>query len=493
MRFAARFCAVMLLTLLFAGLATAAVTVTLSSKTGPPTTNLQVGGTGFPLSTTVDVYFDTSDMALAVTDATGAFSGIGIVVPASAVPGAHWVTAVARGTSGTAAQAAFTVQANWAEFHYSALGRGRNPYENVLTPTTVGNMDLDWTYTTAGALTSSPAVVKGVVYVGSADDNIYAINGSSGALVWKYATGKSIVDSSPAVVGGTVYIGSSDDNVYAINASKGTLVWKYKTGGAVNSSPAVANGVVYVGSSDDNLYAISTSTGALDWKYKTGGAVNSSPAVANGVVYVGSDDGGVYALDASTGIEYWDFTTGGKVFSSPAVANGVVYVGSDDSNFYALNISNGTVVWQFAGTGAFESSPAVANGVVYVGSDAGAFYGLNARNGGQIWVVTSATAVVVSPPAFAAGMVYFGLGSRVYAVENVVTPQFLWTGTTGAAVVSSPAVANGVLYISSEDGRLHAYDLTAGNMAKHFKPPARPKPAMLRPNLELQPSNSPLS
>ena len=42
-------------------------------------------------------------------------------------------------------------------------------------------------------------------------------NPSSGALSWTYTTGGA-VDSSPAVVGGVVYIGSSDDKVYALNA-----------------------------------------------------------------------------------------------------------------------------------------------------------------------------------------------------------------------------------------------------------------------------------
>jgi outer membrane protein assembly factor BamB len=57
------------------------------------------------------------------------------------------------------------------------------------------------------------------------------------------------------VANGVVYVGSDDDGLYALNAANGTLLWSYTTGGAVESSPAVANGVVYVGSGDDNLYA----------------------------------------------------------------------------------------------------------------------------------------------------------------------------------------------------------------------------------------------
>ena len=62
------------------------------------------------------------------------------------------------------------------------------------------------------------------------------------------------MDSSPAVANGVVYVGSTDNNIYALNAGTGALLWKYTTG-AVQSSPAVANGVVYVGSTDGNVYA----------------------------------------------------------------------------------------------------------------------------------------------------------------------------------------------------------------------------------------------
>ena len=68
----------------------------------------------------MDIYFDTTDEALASTNTNGAFSGIAISVPASAVPG---VTAVER-LSGRSAQTAFKVISNWAEYRY-ASGRDR--------------------------------------------------------------------------------------------------------------------------------------------------------------------------------------------------------------------------------------------------------------------------------------------------------------------------------------------------------------------------------
>jgi hypothetical protein len=102
--------------------------------------------------------------------------------------------------------------ADWVMFRsdpsHSGFGTG-NP---VLTPT------LLWNYTTGNWVGSSPAVVDGVVYVGSLDGNVYALNAVNGAKLWNYLTG-NLVGSSPAVVGGIVYIGAWDSSVYALGAS----------------------------------------------------------------------------------------------------------------------------------------------------------------------------------------------------------------------------------------------------------------------------------
>ena len=58
-----------------------------------------------------------------------------------------------------------------------------------------------------------------------------------------------------------VYVGSYDKNVYALNAKTGVKLWSYATGDIVASSPAVGNGVVYVGSYDKNVYALNAKTG----------------------------------------------------------------------------------------------------------------------------------------------------------------------------------------------------------------------------------------
>ena len=90
------------------------------------------------------------------------------------------------------------------------------------------------------------------------------------SVKWKFHTHGRVV-SSPAVVDGVIYVGSTDHNLYAVNLADGSQKWKFKTGSGVNSSPAVAGGLVYFGSYDGNFYAVDAATGQLKWKFRDRG------------------------------------------------------------------------------------------------------------------------------------------------------------------------------------------------------------------------------
>ncbi|MFC7072817.1 halocyanin domain-containing protein [Halovenus rubra] len=177
---------------------------------------------------------------------------------------------------------------------------------------------------------------------------------------WAFETG-NFGWSSPAVVDGTVYVGSHDNNVYALDAEDGSEQWTFETGDGVSSSPAVVDGTVYVGSGDHNVYALDAEDGSEQWAFETGDYVTrSSPAVVNGTVYVGSNDNNVYAIgggdssgtDDSTDGSDSDGSTGGsnpdggsdvktQVDDYLAEANG--YDGSiaDRTGKDAISIKNG--------------------------------------------------------------------------------------------------------------------------------------------------------
>ena len=351
---------------------------------------------------------------------------------------------------------------SWPQYRCDPSHSGNDPHELTIGTANAGTLSLYWRFETGDLVWSSPAVVDGVVFVGSYDGNVYALEAASGARLWQRRTGGGIW-SSPAVVDGVVFVGSDDGELYELNASTGATLWTYATGGPLDSSPAVVNGVVYVGASSGTVYALDASTGAKLWSHDTGGDfVFSSPAVADGVVYVGADllgdrpaphPGSLYALDASTGAQIWKLSLNREVDASPAVAAGMVYVGSFDGSVYALNASTGAGVWSYRTGGGVWSSPAVTGGVVYVGSEDGNVYALDASTGARLWSRPTGSPVD-SSPAIANGVVYVGstspTGGDLYALD-AATGATLWSYKTGdtRGVESSPAVADGVVYVGT--------------------------------------------
>ena len=154
---------------------------------------------------------------------------------------------------------------------------------------------------------AGPTVAGDRVVAGSTAGTVYALDRATGKLLWRYQTRGAVV-SSPAVgpsdpakpgtyaTGGLVFAGSADHYLYALDLASGAPRWRYQTGGPISSSPAYANGVVLAGSLDGRLYAVAAATGKPLWSEATGGPIDlSSPAILDGRVFIGSRDGGLYA------------------------------------------------------------------------------------------------------------------------------------------------------------------------------------------------------
>jgi len=318
---------------------------------------------------------------------------------------------------------------------------------------------------------------------------------------WSFPTGDRIV-SSPVYKDGVIYFGSDDGNVYAVNAVDGRQLWKQKTGGPVSSTPAIGGETLYVTSYDGKFYALDLRTGATRWKFATGGERRfeakglhgmlpktqtiadvfdvflSSPVLADGAVYFGSGDGHVYALDAATGDLRWKFETGDVVHASPAYADGVIFVGSWDSYFYAIDARTGSEKWRFHGGEdplihnqvGFQSSPAVIDGVVYTGCRDSNLYALDAASGKEKWRYNAGGSWVISSPAVARGKVFFGTSdSSLYLVVDAETGMPLVQQQGKAFVFSSPSVAGNVVFVGILNGTLEARDLNSGELLWEFQ------------------------
>jgi outer membrane protein assembly factor BamB len=318
---------------------------------------------------------------------------------------------------------------------------------------------------------------------------------------WTFPTGDRIV-GSPVYRDGVVYFGSDDGSVYAVNAADGRQLWKHRTGGPVPATPAIAGDMLYVGSYDGKFYALDARTGATRWKFATGGERRfeakglhgqlpksqtiadafdvflSSPVVTAGTVYFGSGDGNLYALDAASGALKWKFATGDVVHASPAYADGVVYFGSWDSRFYAVDATSGEEKWRFQGgldplihnQVGFQSSPAVANGVVYTGCRDSNLYALDAATGKEKWRYNAGGSWIITSPAVTAGKVVAGTSdSSLFLVLDAETGKPIVQQKGKAYIFSSPSIAGEVVYLGVLNGTLEARDLWTGNLLWDFQ------------------------
>ncbi len=348
------------------------------------------------------------------------------------------------------------------------------------TETDPGNIIVaKWKFKTGGEIDTSPAIDDdGIIYLGSDDGKLYAVDPLAGNEIWRFQTGDQI-KSSPAIGSdGTIYFGSTDNYFYAVRPN-GELKWSFNIGDYIFSSPAISldERTVYVGASDNHLYAISTS-GGLKWKYLTGGKIVSSPAIGfdgiEDVVYFGSLDKKLYALAADNGVLKWTFSGNAEFYASPAIDQyGQIYVGECNTGsaeeynfkFYSINV-DGSKLWEFDGGTGFYSSPAIGpNGKIYVGSWDGYLVAFN-RNGTPNWAIrTSPPLDINSSPAIDSnGIVYVGSkDGNFYAFESPEIEEEDrndWVYQTNAPIIeASPAIgSDGTIYFASRDKCLYAVD-----------------------------------
>jgi len=237
-----------------------------------------------------------------------------------------------------------------------------------------------WRYKT-GAVESSPLLVNGVLYFGSWDHHLYALDVRQRAhprLRWRVDLGAE-VNSSPAYAGGTVYVGTDGGDVYALDARTGRVRWSSASYSRLlhgreyfYATPTLAYGRVYIGNTDGTLYSFGARTGHLLWARHAGSYVYTAAAVWRREVIIGTYDGHLIAYNAATGGELWRHEAPAAIHGAPTVLDGLVYFstcgscGSHGSRHaksgprgtYAVDARNGRLVWKF---GDGQYSPVVAD------------------------------------------------------------------------------------------------------------------------------------
>jgi len=324
------------------------------------------------------------------------------------------------------------------------------------------SMALVWKFKTDGAVKSSPAIDDGLVFIGSDDGNIYAIDLRTGHRVWAYETGDA-VEAAPCVVDGSVFVGSSDTFLYAIDAKSGSLKWKYETDaqilGAANwtRSPDGQRTWILVGSYDNKLYCLDSANGQVVWTYETDSYINGSPAVGEGKVIFGGCDAMIHVVAVADGSKVTQIDAGSFIAASAAIFEGQVYVGNYDNVFLNADIATGEIVWRYTDADyPFFSSPAVGRNVVVFGGRDNRLHCIGRNDGKVVWTFQTLGEVDSSPVICGDKVVVGSEDGRLYVIR-LSDGSEVWSYEIGQPVTSSPAVAGGIVVVGSDDGYVYAF------------------------------------
>lgn len=191
-----------------------------------------------------------------------------------------------------------------------------------------------WRVDAGAPIRSTPLVVNDHVYLGCESGEFFCID-YRGQVRWRFKAKRAI--TSTAVMGkDVIYTGSVDSTVYALDAKSGWVIWRFRLGKPTISTPALFENQLFIGAVDGGIYCIETGSAREVWRFNTQHQVTGSPIIYRDSLYCGSVDGWVYCLEHRTGRLRWKFQTGGPITGAPAAHDGIVYIGSTDHHIYAL-------------------------------------------------------------------------------------------------------------------------------------------------------------
>ena len=340
---------------------------------------------------------------------------------------------------------------------------------------------LAWAFGRRGAaFYSSAVVVNGRVFVvGSTGDRgrIYCLDAASGQLVWSCAPRSyRATFSSPVIVKDFLICGEGLHHTRAARlvcvdlrrGREGQVAWTFATNGHVECTPAIEGQRIYFGAGDDGVYCLELCENAPRVVWRLAGRdypdAETSLAVHDGCVYVGLGVGGnaLCKLNAADGVELNRLSMPFPIFSPPSIFAGKLYVGMGVGDYITpeatpagqvccVDLKTLQTLWAFPTRGTVLGAIAVDNGELIFGCADGRVYVLD-EHGKQQRNWDSRSPIVASVAV---------TRERIYAVNQAgiltaldrrwLEPVWEHRFTVGGRFVSSPTVAEGSVFIGTEN------------------------------------------
>lgn len=330
------------------------------------------------------------------------------------------------------------------------------------------DLDASWTSVTGGAISSSPVVSGGVLYIGNNHGDLNAMDIKSGQVIWSKHLSNDLM-SQPLLYDGLVIVGEGDEQ-----------------------SQGSAPGTIYVGQGPSALVALDAKTGLVKWRVSVAGSAMPTGAIVNNVLIEHNGAGWLTAVDPHTGKVLYArnmHSIASMTGALPVGSNAVVTIGVLDNVVEAVRVADGATIWRtpFAGQGSGHGDcPPVTDGTIlvcnyvmpkppatYTAVDAPAIqhaYGLDVQTGKKLWDVRLEAGILPwrnegAIPMMTGGVVYFGSAVSPYMhALDPKTGRTIWETKVHAPVKGGIVSTNGHIYFGDLKGYLWSLDAKTGKV-----------------------------
>ncbi len=335
-------------------------------------------------------------------------------------------------------------------------------------------------------LNATPVIADNRLFAIDTEGQVSALDAGTGKLLWRKTITVESEGSRPAfgggvsTMGGRVFATTGFGVVVAFDAATGAEIWRVSLPTPLRAAPSVDAGRVFVTSQDGQLTALNADTGEQLWQATATVEPASilgpgSPSVALDTVVAGFPSGELFALRVENGRTAWQdqLSRTGRttalgalsgIAASPVIDRGRVFAIGHGGRMVALELATGTRVWEreFAGVNA----PWPAGDWVFAVTVEAELVALTRTDGKIRWVADLGH--WKDPEDKKGAIEWFGpvlAGNRLILVSSrgrmsLVSPQtgeIQSTRNLSEAAYLPPVVANGMLYILTDDGTITAY------------------------------------
>lgn len=321
------------------------------------------------------------------------------------------------------------------------------------------HLSLCWTFKSNGPIgwSSQPVIdlAHKVLYVGSADGFLYAIEGQTGAKLWDYYTGAPIL-TSPVLSEDSIVVTSANGSVSLISCNQADVFWTRQTGHTVVSTPCIVDGLLIVVGFDGMVKAIDLKKGTELWHYDCKEQVVASPLINERRIFIPTKAGTIIALSIDSDIPNWTLKTEGALIAGSTYHEGILYFGTVAGFYYAVRADKSEVVWRYDAKKPITSRGAVVSSRAIFLSKNESLFCCKLDDGNLVWQVpvkgsSLASVVVRENMVFtvtrAGGLMSFAIDSG----------RLLWRKELGRGVESTPLITSKMLFVPSVEGDVLAY------------------------------------